>query len=69
MYAIPQARKISQKSYDIVWRLCFIALLLHPHSRENGTSEMMEMWRYPRIGDEVGLAKRKFPTVPGAMKK
>ena len=28
-------KKISQKSYGKVWRLCFITLLLHPHSREN----------------------------------
>ena len=51
-------KKISQKSYEKVWRLCFIALLLHPHSRENGASEMMETWRYPWVGDEVGWAKR-----------
>ena len=35
MYAVPLMKKISQKSYEKVWRLCFIALLLHPHSREN----------------------------------
>ena len=53
-----KCKKILQKSSEKVWRLCFITLLLHPHSRENGASEMMETWRYPWVGDEVGWAKR-----------
>ena len=35
MYAVPLMKKILQKSSEKVWRLCFITLLLHPHSREN----------------------------------
>ena len=35
-------------------------LLLHPHSRENGASEMMETWRYPWVGDEVGWPSDNF---------
>jgi len=35
MYAIPLMKKILQKNSEKVWRLCFITLLLHPHSREN----------------------------------
>ena len=35
MYGIPLVKKILQKSSEKVWRLCFITLLLHPHSREN----------------------------------
>ena len=35
LYNLLRHEKISQKSYEKVWRLCFIALLLHPHSREN----------------------------------
>ena len=54
----PPREKILQKSSGKVWSLCFIALLLHPHSRENGASGMMETWRYPWVGDEVGWAKR-----------
>ena len=57
-YAIPLVKKNLKNNTGKVWRLCFIALLLHPHSRENGASEMMETWRYPWVGDEVGWAKR-----------
>ena len=57
-YAIPLVKKNLKNNTGKVWIVCFIALLLHPHSRENGASEMMETWRYPWVGDEVGWAKR-----------
>ena len=31
-------KKLLQKSYKNIWRICFITLLLHPHSRENDTA-------------------------------
>ncbi len=35
-------RKNLKNNAENVWRLCFIALLLHPHSRENGDTEIMK---------------------------
>ena len=35
-------RKNLKNNAEKVWRLCFIALLLHPHSRENGDTEIMK---------------------------
>ena len=32
----PLLKKILQKSYRNIWIVCCKALLLHPHSRENG---------------------------------
>ena len=58
MYPKSVAVKNSKNNVGKVWSLCFIALLLHPHSRENGASGMMETWRCPWVGDEVGWAKR-----------
>ena len=34
-YAIPLVKKNLKNNAENVWRLCFITLLLHPHSREN----------------------------------
>ena len=35
-------RKNLKNNAEKVWRLCFIALLLHPHSRENAGTKMMK---------------------------
>ena len=59
MYAVPLMKKISQKSYEKVWRLCFIALLLHPHSRENGDTEIMKQIFLEKSSEIIWKFKRK----------
>ena len=59
MYAVPLMKKILQKSSEKVWRLCFIALLLHPHSRENGDTEIMKQIFLEKSSEIIWKFKRK----------
>ena len=36
----------------------FYSITFAPAFERDGASEMMETWRYPWVGDEVGWAKR-----------
>ena len=42
-----------------VWRLCFITLLLHPHSRENGDTEIMKQIFLEKSSEIIWKFKRK----------
>ncbi|WP_455643779.1 hypothetical protein, partial [Parabacteroides sp.] len=55
-----------KKSLQIIWIVCLEVLLLHPHSRENGSSQHDDR-RYPGKVDEVSKAKRDVRP-PGGLK-
>ena len=56
-----------KKSLQIIWIVCLEVLLLHPHSRENGSIRHDDR-RYPGKVDEVSKAKRDVRP-PGGLKK
>ncbi len=53
-------RKNLKNNAENVWRLCFIALLLHPHSRENGGTEMMKQTFLEKSSEIIWKFKRKI---------
>ncbi|WP_301704538.1 hypothetical protein, partial [uncultured Parabacteroides sp.] len=55
-----------KKSLQIIWIVCLEVLLLHPHSRENGSIRHDDR-RYPGKVDEVSKAKRDVRP-PGGLK-
>ena len=52
-------RKNLKNNAEKVWRLCFIALLLHPHSRENGDTEIMKQIFLEKSSEIIWKFKRK----------
>ena len=52
-------RKNLKNNAENVWRLCFIALLLHPHSRENGDTEIMKQIFLEKSSEIIWKFKRK----------
>ena len=52
-------RKNLKNNAENVWRLCFIALLLHPHSRENGDIEIMKQIFLEKSSEIIWKFKRK----------
>ena len=52
-------RKNLKNNAENVWRLCFIALLLHPHSRENGDTEIMKQIFLEKSSEIIWNFKRK----------
>ena len=53
-------RKNLKNNAENVWRLCFIALLLHPHSRENGDTEIMKQIFLEKSSEIIWKFKRKI---------
>ncbi|MCI6133290.1 MAG: hypothetical protein MR737_02750, partial [Parabacteroides distasonis] len=52
-------RKNLKNNAEKVWRLCFITLLLHPHSRENGDTEIMKQIFLEKSSEIIWKFKRK----------
>ena len=52
-------RKNLKNNAENVWRLCFIALLLHPHTRENGDTEIMKQIFLEKSSEIIWKFKRK----------
>ena len=52
-------RKNLKNNAENVWRLCFIALLLHPHSRANGDTEIMKQIFLEKSSEIIWKFKRK----------
>ena len=58
-------RKNLKNNAENVWRLCFIALLLHPHSRENGDTEIMKQIFLEKSSEIIWrLKKKSLPLQP-----
>ena len=55
----PPHEKNIAKSSENVWRLCFITLLLHPHSRENGDTEVMKQIFLEKSSEIIWKSERK----------
>ncbi|NBH90045.1 hypothetical protein D7V78_14635 [Parabacteroides distasonis] len=59
MYEIPLVRKTLKNNAEKVWMLCFIALLLYPHSRENGDAEIMKRIFLEKSSEIIWKFERK----------
>ena len=59
LYNLLSLEKNLKNNTGKVWRLCFIALLLHPHSRENGDTEIMKQIFLEKSSEIIWKFKRK----------